>query len=162
MRKYVPLLRPWVMDCAHKGSVHLGDKVTLNLLRQYYWIGMANSVRWWIRRCYTRQARKSARSTIRCPLVSLQLPSRPGQMVSFDLFGPLLETKNGNVYVVLMVGLFIRHAEGYAITKDEKTARGCASKIVHYVPRWGCPHIFYLIEVQDLSPRLVELCTSFI
>ena len=89
MRKYVPLLRPWVMDCAHKGSVHLGDKVTLNLLRQYYWIGMANSVRWWIRRCYTRQARKSARSTIRCPLVSLQLPSRPGQMVSFDLLGPV-------------------------------------------------------------------------
>ena len=91
VRTYVPiLLRPWVMDCAHKESVHLGEKVTLNLLQRYYWwIGMADSVRWWIRRCYTCQARKSARSTIRWPLVSLPLPSRPGQMVSFDLLGPL-------------------------------------------------------------------------
>ena len=78
------------MDCAHKESVHLGEKVTLNLLQRYYWrIGMADGVRWWIRRCYTCQARKSARSTIRWPLVSLPLPSRPGQMVSFDLLGPV-------------------------------------------------------------------------
>ena len=29
------------------------------------------------------------------------------------------------------------------MTKDEKTARGCASKIVDdYIPRWGCPHTF--------------------
>ena len=91
MRTYVPLLlRPWVMDCAHKESVHLSEKVTLTLLQRYYWrIGMADGVRWWIRRCYTCQARKSARSTIRWPLVSLPLPSRPGQMVSFDLLGPV-------------------------------------------------------------------------
>ena len=33
VRTYVPLLlRPWVMDCAHKEAVHLGEKVTLGLL----------------------------------------------------------------------------------------------------------------------------------
>ena len=37
VRTYVPLLlRPWVMECAHKESVHLGEKVTLNLLQRYY------------------------------------------------------------------------------------------------------------------------------
>ena len=36
MRTYVPLLlRPWVMDCAHKESVHLGEKGTLTLLQRY-------------------------------------------------------------------------------------------------------------------------------
>ena len=25
------LLRPWVIDCAHKEAVHLGEKVTLGL-----------------------------------------------------------------------------------------------------------------------------------
>ena len=93
-------------DCTHKESVHLGEKVTLSLLQRYYWwIGMADSVRWWSRRCHTCHARKSARSTIRWPLVSLPLPSRPGQMVSFDLLGPLPETKNGNVYVFLIVDI---------------------------------------------------------
>ena len=29
------------------------------------------------------------------------------------------------------------------MTKDDKTARGCASKIVNdCIPRWGCPHTF--------------------
>ena len=38
VRTYVPLLlRPWMMDCAHKESVQLGEKVTLNLLQRYYW-----------------------------------------------------------------------------------------------------------------------------
>ena len=122
VRTYVPLLpRPWVMDCALKEDVHLGEKVTLTLLQRYYWwIGMADSVKWWIRRCYTCQARKSARGTVRWPLVSLPLPSRPGQMVPFDLLGPLPETKNGNVYVFLIiVDLFSRHAEGY-ICDDQR------------------------------------------
>ena len=34
------------MNCAHKESVHLGEKVTLNLIQRYYWrIGMADSVK---------------------------------------------------------------------------------------------------------------------
>ena len=29
------------------------------------------------------------------------------------------------------------------MTKDEKTARRCASKIVHdYIAKWGCPYTF--------------------
>ena len=29
------------------------------------------------------------------------------------------------------------------MTEYEKTARGCASKLVDdYIPRWGCPHTF--------------------
>ena len=48
VRTYVPLLlRPWVMDCAHKEAVHLGERVTLGLLpRFYWWIGMAEIVKW--------------------------------------------------------------------------------------------------------------------
>ena len=48
VRTYLPLLlRPWVMDCAHQKAVHLGEKVILGLLeRLYWWIGMAESVKW--------------------------------------------------------------------------------------------------------------------
>ena len=104
---------------------------------------MADSVKWWVRRCCTCQARKAARNTIRCPLVSLVLPTCPGQMIYFDLLGPLPETERGNMYVLLIVDLFSRHAEGYAMTKEEKIARGCAARIVdNHIPRWGCPHTF--------------------
>ena len=45
--------------------------------------------------------------------------------------------------------------EGYAMTKDEKTARGCASNLVvdEYTPRWGCPHTL-------LSDRGTELISQ--
>ena len=48
VRTYVPLLlRPWVMDCAHNEAVHVGEKVALGLLpRFYWWIGMAEGVKW--------------------------------------------------------------------------------------------------------------------
>ena len=132
VRTYVPLLlRPWVMDCAHEEAVHLREKVTLGLLHRFYWwIGMAESVKWWVRRCDTCQARKSTRQTVRWPLISLPLPSRPGQMVSFDLLGPLPVTAKGNEYVFLVVDLFSRHAEAYAITKREKNTEGCAARLV--------------------------------
>ena len=53
------------------------------------------------------------------------------------------ETNNGNVDVFVTVDLFSRQAKGYAMTKNEKTARGCALKIGDdYIPRWWCPHNF--------------------
>ena len=63
LRTYVSLLLgPWVMDCAQKEAVHLGEMVTLELLQIFYWwIGMADSVKWWIRRCHTCQAPKITR-----------------------------------------------------------------------------------------------------
>ena len=94
---------------------------------------------------FTCQARKGARSTVRWPLVSLPLPSRPEQLESFDLKRPLPETNNGNVYVFLIVDIFCRHAEGYAMTKDDKTARGCAAKIVD-------DYIVYLDGVSPYFP----------
>ena len=44
--------------------------------------------------------------------------------------------------VFLIVDLLV-DTEGYAMTKHEKTTRGCDSKIVDdYIPGLGCPHTF--------------------
>ena len=95
-------------------AVHLGEKVTLAMLERYhYWVGITSSVKWWIRRCYACQARKKTREMVRWPLVSLPLPSGPGQIVAFDLLGPLPRTNQGSEHVLLVVDLFSRHAEGY-------------------------------------------------
>ena len=65
MQVYVPLmLQLWVMDRIHKEAVHLGEKVTFSMLeRYYYWVGMASSIKWGIRRCYA--ARLARRREIR-------------------------------------------------------------------------------------------------
>ena len=54
---------------------------------------------------------------------------------------------------MLVVDLFSRHAEGYALSADEKPTQGCAAKLVHhYIPRWGCPHTF----LSDRGPEFVS------
>ena len=52
-------------------------------------------------------------------------------MVSFDLLGPLPTTARGNEYVFLVVDLFSRHAEAYAITKGDKNTEGYAARLVN-------------------------------
>ena len=84
---------------------------------------MGESVKWWIRRCYTCQARKNARKTAHWPLIPLPSASRPAQMVSFGRLGPLPTTARLNAHVFLVVDLFSRHAEAYVITKEKRTRK---------------------------------------
>ena len=36
-----------------------------------------------------------------------------------------------STYIFLIVDLFNRHAQAYALTKEQKTAEGCANLLVH-------------------------------
>ena len=74
-------------------------------------------------------------------------------MVSFDLLGPLPTTARGNAYAFLVVDLFSRHAEEYAITKGGKNTKGCAARLVNdQTTRWGRPHTF----LSDRGAQIVS------
>ena len=65
---YVPMLiRPWVLRGCHADSVcHFGETRTLQMLQRFYWwVGLDQSVRWWIKRCLFCQTRKTSRQTTR-------------------------------------------------------------------------------------------------
>lgn len=50
-----------------------------------------------------------SRGTARLPVMTLTpLPSRPGRMVSLGILGALPKTEQGNEFVLLVVGLFLR------------------------------------------------------
>lgn len=116
----------------------------------------------WITRWCTCQAWKSAWRTTRWPQASLPSPGCPGQMVLFDLLGPLPGTKNGDVCVFVNANLFRRHAEGYAMTKHELADRCCFSRITDdYIRRWGRPHTFlhgcrYHIHIRNLAEQCMK------
>lgn len=111
---------------------------------------MAESAKWWIKRCYQFMVRKKARHTVRWPLASLPLASEPGEMISFDILRALPKTERGNEYIIQAVDLFSRHSGPYALTKGilihsakqkhwPMTCRGGDT-------RKRC----YLVEVRDL------------
>ena len=126
---YVPMfMRPWVLRGCHSDSVcHFGVSRTLQMLQRFYWwIGLDQSVQWWIGRCIFCQARKTSRQAIRWPTTLMPLHNGPGQNVSFDYFGPLPITQNGNKHILLYTDRFSRHIVAYAVTQDERTAEGAA------------------------------------
>ena len=138
---YVPMLmRPWVLRGCHADSVcHFGVTRTLQMLKRFYWwVGLDQSVRWWIRRYLFCQARKTSCQTIRWPTTLMPLPSGPGQIVSVDYFGSLPITRNGNKHILLYTDMFSRHIAAYAVTQEERTAEGTARVFVEqYIPLWG-------------------------
>ena len=155
---YVPMLmRPWVHRGCHADSVcHFGLTRTLQMLQRFcWWVGLDQSVRWWIRRCLFCQARKTSRQTIRWPTTLMPLPSGPGQIISVDYFGPLPVTRNGNKHILLYTGRFSRHVAAYAVTQDELTAEGTARiSVEQYIPLWGCPHTLLSDNGSQFVARL--------
>ena len=117
------------ISCAWVWCCFCDSKIarTLQMLQRFYWwVGLGQSVRWWIRRCLFCQARKTSRQAIRWPTTLMPLPSGPGQIVSVDYFGPLPITRNGNKHILLYTDRFSRHIAAYAVTQDERTAEGTA------------------------------------
>ena len=155
---YVPMLmRPWVLRGCHADSVcHFGVARSLQMLQRFYWwVGLDQSIRWWVRRCLFCQARKTSRQTIRWPTTLMPLPSGPGHIVSVDYFGPLPITRNGNKHILLYTNRFNRHIAAYAVTQNERTAEGTAQIFVEqYIPLWGCPHTLLSDNGSEFVARL--------
>ena len=158
VRAYVPLLaRPWIMHACHAdASCHLGVTRTLKMLERFYWwVDMEACTKWWVRRCLKCQARKTARQTVRWPILPILLPNSPGVAVSVNYFGPLLITARGNSYILLFMDSFSRRADMFAVTTAEFTAEGTANLLVNrFIPLWGCPSTLLSDDGPQFCARL--------
>ena len=138
VRIYVPLLaRPWIMHACHAdASCHLGVTRTLKMLERFYWwVGMEACTKWWVRRCFKCQARKTSRQTVRWPILPIPLPNSPGVAVSVDYFGPLPIAAQGKSYILLFTDRFSRRADMFAVNTAEFTAEGTANILVNrFIP----------------------------
>ena len=97
----------------------------------YCWVGLEQSVRWWIRSCFKCQARKAPRKSVRRPVISIPLPNGPGEAISLDYFGPLPTTSNGCKHILLITDRFSCRASMYAVTASEFTVAGTADILVN-------------------------------
>lgn len=90
---------------------------------------MDQSERWWVRRCLTRQARKTSRQAVRWPIIPTQLPNEPGEFLG--LLWTLPTTEQCTKYTVLFTDGFSRHASMHALPEPGFTAEGSADMLVN-------------------------------
>ena len=147
--------------CHANASCHIGVARTLSTGERFcWWISMDICTQWWLRRCLQCEARTSSRQTLRCPILSLLLPSGPGVAVGVDYFGPLPITPQGNSCTLLFTGRFCRRAHIYAVSTAEFTDEGTAESLFNqYIPLSGCPASAPKMDI-NFAPICRLPCTS--
>ena len=91
-----------IREC-HDSTVggHKGETKTLERIRErFYWKGMRDEVRNYVKTCETCQKRKLTRVKTRMPMRITDTPIRTFEKVQIDLVGPLPITESGNQYML--------------------------------------------------------------
>ena len=94
------------MSCTTLDQQHLGYTKTLRRVKErYFWAGMTVDLRSYLRKCTDCARRKKPTRKRRVKLRQYNVGS-PLERVAIDILGPLPETENGNLYVLVIGDYF--------------------------------------------------------
>ncbi|GFO20838.1 gypsy retrotransposon integrase 1-like protein [Plakobranchus ocellatus] len=133
-------LRHLVLQCAHDNclSGHSGFKKTLSNVQAYFsWPGLSNDVRCHTQSCHVCQVRPRVRSDRPAPFQPVTLVEIPFQRVIIDIVGPLPVSQNRYEYILSLVDLSTRWAEGVPLRHI--SAKDVAQSLFDLFCRLGFP-----------------------
>jgi len=134
-----PPFRTPIINRVHREVGHLGAMKTLRRVTEaYVWPGMDTEVRRTVRACPTCTVHISRRT--RVPMGEMPLPQYPGQFVSADLMGPLVESNQGCKYILCILDHASGWVEAYPIP-NKKAATVVDKFTTEYFPRAGYPEV---------------------
>ena len=117
---------------AHQGR----DKVLARLKSRCYWPKMGKDVEEHVKYCHVCQITKPPARYNVAELKPI-LPTKPLEIITTDIMGPLNVTKHNNKYIMIVVDHFTKWMELYALKTME--AEEVAKKIASFACRHGSP-----------------------
>ena len=105
------ILKRSVLKWAHGRVHHGGAKMLLRITQQarYWWIGLRKDIKAYLECCDGCQRIQKGRSNVYTSgNIKTTSKTRPFQLVSIDICGPLPQTSNDNRYIVSMIDKFSR------------------------------------------------------
>jgi len=152
--------RPVVLQELHMSNTaaHFGVAKTLARVKtRFYWAGMARDVRSFIRQCDTCAKRKRPVGKKKAPLQQYHVGG-PMERIALDVLGPLPESEDGNVYILVVGDYFTKFVEAYAI--PDQTAETVADKLVHeFCLRYGFPLEIHSDQGRNFESKVFqEVC----
>ena len=128
----VPLsLKEVVLKGVHEGVAggHFWVEKSLGKLKEwFYWPGHYNDIHNWCSTCSDCVARKTSGPHRKAPLQPIVV-GYPMQMVAKDIVGPLPQSTNGNLYLLVAEDYFTKWLEVWAIPNQE--AKTIAEKLLN-------------------------------
>ena len=114
----------------HENAGHAGYIRTLAKVREtYYWPSMVPDVARHVKNCAVCKSIKSGKGH-KAPLKPLKV-TRPLEMVSMNVVGPLPVSENGCKYIITMMDMFSRWPAAYPV------ADATAETVVQCIKVWG-------------------------
>lgn len=159
-RVAVPLsLRTKLIQEYHDSSLagHLGIPKTLDSLQlKYYWPGMAESVREYVKSCPKCQTRKDPNPKPRHPLQPIPIEA-PFHTIAMDIT-ELPMSYNGNRYLLVFSDYFTKWVEAFALS-DQKSETIARLFVEQIICRFGCPQrLLSDAAANFLSDIIKEIC----
>ena len=128
-----------VINRAHKEIGHMAFLKTLDRIREaYYWPGMRKQIRVNLSKCTICIAHSKRRD--KTTMGDMPTPVSPLQMVSLDLVGPFIPSKNGNRYILTVICHASAWAEAYPLPdkRNESVWKVLANQ---FFPVHGAPEV---------------------
>ena len=143
----------------HETGAHFGVEATYNkIAERYYWKGMYEDIRKYVRYCDTcqRRGQKGGKGNLHPIKVG-----EPFERIGIDFVGPLERTKKGNRYILVVTDYLTKWPEAKAM--KEATAKNVIEFIYQEVIcRHGCPRVILSDRGTHFRNELVDgLCEKF-
>ena len=139
---------------AHLGQTKTGDKAKMS---PFYWPGMVEYARRWVRCCNLCSSRKNPQHQKRSPLQQFYYGAT-GDRYSCDLCGPFSPpTRDGSRWILTVTDWFTRFMVAYSLRTA--TAERVAGKINNFITLFGCPLELYSDNGRNLHGEVMQaLC----
>ena len=151
--------RDFILNQCHDSvlSGHLGfEKTRDRLVRKFYWYNQLKDIEHYVRTCLVCQQIKTPQRYNNAPMVPI-LPSRPGELLTTDLMGPLPRSEGGNLYILVVIDHFTKWVELFAM--DKITAKDVAKNLMLVFLRHGIPETILSDQGTNYQAALMaELC----
>ena len=108
--------------------------------------------------CHTSGSRNSPNPRARAPKHSIKI-GYPLERIQIDILGPLSETDRGNKGVAVVVDMYTKRPEAYALP-DQEADTVAQAVMDTFVCRFGCPYGVLSDQVRNFESRTFRgLCS---
>lgn len=133
-----------VLEQCHDNNTvaHPGLSRTLHRVKQnFFWYNMYKNVKNYVASCPSCIQRKGFTAPSKAPLQKIPTASRPFQKCSIDAVGPLVTSRNGNKWLLVITDYFSRYPEAYPVPDIQSST--VAKVLIDFISRHGLMEIFY-------------------
>ena len=137
-RIYLPakILKRLIWEC-HMAYGHTGADKNHRIIKEYfYYPRLAKIIRQTLSTCDSCQRNKISTKSVSFILESVQ-PEKPLELLSVDFFGPLVKTKYGYEYILVVMDTFTKYTKLYPMRKA--TSQAAIRKIDDFIKNIGKP-----------------------